>query len=105
MNFDEYQKASMRSFRPKTKLDPFDEKALLGAIGLAGEAGECLEPIKKMFFHQRLQKEGVKETLREELGDVLWYVACVADAFGLRLDDIANYNVEKLLARYPERKE
>ena len=41
-------------------------------------------------------------TANKELGDVLWYVAVTADAYGLDLDDIAEANIAKLKARYPE---
>ena len=103
-NFDEYQKLSMRSFQPNPHLDVQQSKAILGAIGLAGEVGECTEPVKKWFFHGKRTAEDVKSELYEELGDVLWYAAFLADAFGLSLSDIAKNNVEKLLARYPDRK-
>lgn len=78
---------------------------MLGAIGLAGEVGECTEPVKKWFFHGNWTTEQVQTKLREEIGDVLWYAACLADAFDLNLETIANLNIEKLLARYPERKD
>ncbi len=103
MDFDEYQKLSMRSFKVQPGLDVQQSKAMLGAIGLAGEVGECTEPVKKWFFHRSRTAGQVRDELREELGDVLWYAACLADAFGLSLGEIAMLNVEKLLKRYPER--
>ncbi len=71
----------------------------MAALGLTGEAGECSELIKKHVFHDRLLD---REDLRSELGDVLWYLAMLADACGLRLSDIAASNVDKLRDRYPE---
>ncbi|MDQ5828208.1 MAG: nucleoside triphosphate pyrophosphohydrolase family protein, partial [Chloroflexota bacterium] len=68
------------------------------ALGLAGEAGECSEAIKKHVFHGHPLD---RDAMRDELGDVLWYLAMLADACGLRLDDIAAHNVGKLRARYP----
>jgi NTP pyrophosphatase (non-canonical NTP hydrolase) len=68
-------------------------------MGLAGEAGETVDYLKKVLFHN---KEFSKETLVGELGDVLWYVATLAGAVGLNLDDVATYNVLKLKARYPD---
>ncbi len=41
------------------------------------------------------------QKLREELGDVLWYIACLASAFDLSMQEIAQANVEKLEKRYP----
>lgn len=43
----------------------------------------------------------MKHMLKKELGDVLWFVAEVATAFGWNLDEIAKMNIEKLEARYP----
>jgi NTP pyrophosphatase (non-canonical NTP hydrolase) len=42
------------------------------------------------------------QALKDELGDVLWYLAEAATAAGLNLDEIAQENVDKLFKRYPE---
>ena len=103
-DFRDYQYEAMRSFRPDTKgLTEQEAKAMLGSIGLAGEVGECTEPVKKWFFHKKKKEAEVKAALREEIGDVLWYAACLADAFGLDLQEIAKHNIAKLKARYPDR--
>lgn len=69
------------------------------ALGLAGEAGETVDYLKKVLFHG----EPMDSTkLTDELGDVLWYVAALASAAGLSLEDIAAYNSLKLLQRYPD---
>lgn len=72
---------------------------LKNALGLAGEAGETVEMIKKIVFHGR---ELEPEKLKKELGDVLWYVSQLARAAGISLEDIGVTNVEKLMQRYPE---
>ena len=69
------------------------------ALGLAGEAGEVVDDIKKRIFHGR---EVPMEHTAEELGDVLWYVANIATQCGFSLEDIIQQNVTKLMARYPE---
>jgi NTP pyrophosphatase (non-canonical NTP hydrolase) len=43
-----------------------------------------------------------REKLRNELGDVLWYVATMASDLGIPLSDVASANVDKLRKRYPE---
>ena len=56
--------------------------------------------IKKVFR----DKDGeinaeTREALKAELGDVLWYMAQVATELDLTLDEIAEYNIEKLYSR------
>lgn len=68
------------------------------ALGLAGEAGECGNKIKKMM-RDNLTKEELRETLRGELGDVMWYVASLAYEFDLELSDIFAFNLNKLYDR------
>lgn len=70
-----------------------------GALGLAGEAGEAADLIKKHLFHDHPLD---RDKLRDELGDVLWYVATLARTLELDLSEVAERNVEKLRARYPE---
>jgi MazG nucleotide pyrophosphohydrolase domain. len=69
-------------------------------LGLAGEAGEVAEHAKKMLRDDdgRLSDER-RAKLRAELGDVLWYVAAIADELGENLDAIASENLSKLARR------
>lgn len=70
------------------------------ALGLAGEAGEVADIIKKSQYRNgRLDRKRI----REELGDVLWYLTAIADEMGVSLEDLAIANVEKLEKRHPER--
>lgn len=69
------------------------------ALGLNGEAGEVAEIIKKNECHG---KPINREHLREELGDVLWYLTVLAEVNGLTLAEIAVENIHKLKARYPQ---
>lgn len=71
---------------------------LNGVLGLSGESGECADIVKKHLFQGH---EMNKDKLKDELGDVLWYVALTAKGLGLTLEDIAQYNIEKLSKRYP----
>ena len=69
-------------------------------LGLCGEAGEVAEKVKKVLRDRqgRFGPEAV-EAIGLELGDVLWYVAQLATELGLRLDDVATANLEKLSSR------
>ncbi|HET7131481.1 MAG TPA: nucleoside triphosphate pyrophosphohydrolase family protein [Gammaproteobacteria bacterium] len=115
MTLDEYQQLAERTSRfPGTKIAErgdargtirspsgitnAGERLLEAAIGATGEAGEVLERVKKAVFHHH---DVDRDKLREELGDVLWYVAEAASVLGLSLDDVAQTNVAKLQARYP----
>lgn len=69
------------------------------ALGLAGESGEFIDVIKKELGHGH-PADIAKVCL--ELGDILWYIANMADAYGLSLSEIASINIAKLKARYPD---
>ena len=109
----EYQKLAMRTNDGKSterlKLDKewytdYDTSidlggALNGCLGLAGEAGETLDMVKKWVFHEKAIDF---EHLKKEIGDVMWYVAMLCESFGFDLDEILQMNIDKLRARYPE---
>lgn len=69
------------------------------AAGIASEAGEIGEHVKHVRFHGKTLD---KDHLVKECGDLLWYLAEMATGLGTTLDEIAERNVEKLRARYPE---
>lgn len=96
MDFKEYQKLAMRT---KNKQLIKDQQLLNAALGLNGEAGELADEIKKIFFHGH---ELNKDKLIKEAGDILWYIALLADAIGVDMETIAEKNIEKLKKRYPE---
>jgi NTP pyrophosphatase (non-canonical NTP hydrolase) len=96
MNLDEYQRLALRTAGHREGA----EKVLTyTALGLTGESGEVAEMIKKAFYHGHPLD---RQALSKELGDVLWYLAVMADGLGLSLGQIAAENIEKLRARYPE---
>lgn len=66
------------------------------SLGLAGEAGEIAEKIKKSI---RDGKEIDRDDLTKELGDVLWYVAALASEHGIVLENVVDTNVAKLSSR------
>lgn len=98
MDFDLYQKQSARTLASQPKYMTREERLVL-ALGLAGEAGETIDYVKKIEGHGHPL---VANALSSELGDVLWYVAALASAYGLNLGDVAAMNVAKLRARYPD---
>jgi NTP pyrophosphatase (non-canonical NTP hydrolase) len=82
-----------------TLVDTEEKKKFLVAMGLAGEGGEVCDYLKKVLLHG---KPLDRETLVEELGDVLWYIQLGCNVFGLTVDEIIEYNIEKLTSRYPQ---
>ncbi len=96
MNFDEYQ-AKARS----TAVYPdIDNNLTYPVLGLAGEAGEVSNKVKKIYRDRGGVVSGVDRlVLCGELGDVLWYVAAVASELNLPLGLVANENLEKLAKR------
>lgn len=70
-------------------------RLLYPALGLAGEAGEVANKIKKMLRDNKFDRDGVAA----ELGDVLWYVAALARDLNVDLQDLAMGNLEKLYSR------
>ena len=88
MDLDSYQK-----FAISTRLRPFSSLYL--AVGLSGEVGEVCNEVKKEV---RDGKE-VRQSISDELGDVLWYVSCLADSYDLKLSEIASKSVDKLTKR------
>lgn len=95
MNFNRYQELAERT---AGRMDT--EKRLANfSMGVAGEAGEVCDYLKKVLFHGH---EMDKDILAKELGDVLWYVATLANTVDISLEDIAIKNIEKLQKRYPQ---
>jgi NTP pyrophosphatase (non-canonical NTP hydrolase) len=73
---------------------------LVPLLGLAGEVGSLLTEYKKHLRDGHAHRL-FREQVREDLGDLLWYVADVATKFGLDLDDVATANLAKTQDRWP----
>jgi len=96
MNFNDYQKAAIRTGRP---IDAPNELFHLG-LGLVGEAGEIAEKLKKLVRDLDSDESKLdKADLIKELGDVLWYIAALANYLGIALDEVAVKNIAKLADR------
>ena len=70
-------------------------------LGLAGEAGEVANIVKKIQRdHGGVLNDEIRAKLKDELGDVLWYISACADELDMTLEEIAEFNVQKLAARH-----
>ena len=96
MDFAEYQIKS----RKTAKYPSIGHGIIYPTLGLANEAGEVAGKVKKIFRDKDgLIGEAEREALKSELGDVLWYLAQVCTEVDLSLDEVAEYNIEKLYSR------
>jgi NTP pyrophosphatase (non-canonical NTP hydrolase) len=95
MTFNDYQAAALKTADLKRKNELFHL-----VLGLVGESGEIAEKFKKLVRDKNSDESQIdREDMKKELGDVLWYVALLAEYLGLKLEDIAEYNVKKLSDR------
>ena len=92
MNFDEYQtQARMTKKQPRAE----GTGALVSFLGLAGETGELLNEYKK-YLRDGSAHERFEHRLREEMGDLLWYLADAASEFNIGLSEVASANLAKV---------
>lgn len=96
----------------QTAVYPKEIGILYCTLGLCGEAGEVSEKIKKIYRDnpEMLVKlkntlliseevEEVRNSLKKEIGDVIWYCTALASEFDISLEDVMATNYTKLLAR------
>jgi len=108
MDLDDYQTAALDT------LIYGNEEHL--TYGLAAEVGEVMSLMQKSARHDsRYWNDEVdrffgdytplfKEKIFSELGDVLWYLSCLANFHGFPMNAIARHNLEKLGKRKAEGK-
>jgi len=101
LEFDEYQQKARDTNRiPYSKENAGElTEDIIPLLGLAGEAGDLLTEYKKRL------RDGdsyvvFKDRVKEELGDIIWYVSNFADRFDLKLSEIVHYNLRKTSERF-----
>lgn len=101
MDFNEYQKKSRKTANYYDAGDNF----IYPTLGLAGEAGEVADKIKKIMRDDGgVVSDEKAVAIKKELGDVLWYIAQISTELGFKLDDVAQTNIDKLYKRMDEGK-
>lgn len=95
MDLNEYQKLAQRTSNARTRSDKIEN----GLLGLFGEGGECADIFKKYMFQGH---EFDREHMLKEAGDCMWYVAELVSGLGSTLEEVAQMNIDKLKARYPD---
>lgn len=95
MTLNEYQRCAL-----ETAVYPEEYNIVYPALGMAGEAGEVADKVKKVIRDNKANFTPSKcEEIAMEIGDVMWYCAVLADRIGYRLDTIARMNNRKLKSR------
>ena len=95
MNLNDYQERAAQ-----TAVYPADVGLAYTTLGLAGEAGELSNKVKKVYRDDAgILTTEARWKLADELGDVLWYVAAVASEIGIELQTVSELNLSKLAAR------
>lgn len=95
MTLNEYQELAARTINPTLTVQEQTEHAL---FGIASETGELLGLWQKAMQGHDIDDEHVLK----ECGDILWMLAELLTAKGYTLDDVAQMNIDKLKARYPD---
>ncbi|QWT29953.1 MazG-like nucleotide pyrophosphohydrolase [Streptomyces phage TunaTartare] len=100
ITFEKYQVATgSTAFYPGV-FDGGIEALSYTSLGLVGEAGEIANKVKKILRDSNGEVSSeVRKDLAKELGDVLWYLARLADEIGYPLEVIAEDNLNKLSSR------
>lgn len=93
--FKEYQALTIT-----TAIYPRDRALEYLGLGLASEAGEVAGKIKKVIRDSDgIVTELARNSLFQELGDVLWYVSELCNELEIDMETVANYNISKLKSR------
>lgn len=69
-------------------------------LGIGSESGELQNALKRFVAYNKAVD---KVNIKEELGDVLWYMARICSQFGWTFEEVMQLNIEKLEARFPEK--
>ncbi|HBD95843.1 MAG TPA: hypothetical protein DC057_16865 [Spirochaetia bacterium] len=69
-------------------------------MGMQTEIGELTDPFKKQLAYN---KPVDWTNVKEELGDLMWYIGNLCYILNFDLEEILEKNIEKLKARYPEK--
>jgi len=96
MDFSDYQRAANETNQYK---QGSPHSVIPPLFGLASEAGQILN-VYKNYLRDGLDVSSSKDFLKEELGDLIWYVTAVATAVGLDLQEIIETNLRRTHDRY-----
>lgn len=94
MDFNEYQKLAARTATFEGR-DPW-YPLMYVALGIAGESGELIEKLKKVMRNDNgVISDEKREAMKQEIGDVLWYLSQFARLIDIPFEDAAKANIDK----------
>lgn len=104
MTPNEYQLESMRTmpeiYPMFSNLNEQQIQIMHASLGISSEAGELSDAVKKhMIYSRPIDSENIKE----ECGDLLWYIALMLQYNGYTMEQAMQHNINKLRIRYPEK--
>ena len=99
MEFNDYQDKAKSTIQ-KYQTDKITN-IVIPYLGIIGEAGSVISELKKKL-RDGDSYTNFKNKLKEELGDVLWYISAIASQNNINLEDIAKENVTKIQDRFSE---
>lgn len=91
MTLNEYQRAAVQTAIYKDDFYP--------VASLMVESAELADLFVKPMLRGDEPKEDFHARVLSEAGDVLWNLACLLDDCGIDLEDVADYNIQKLAKR------
>lgn len=97
MEINEYQNKAARTC---VNLGDLLKDNVHMSLGMCTEASEIADVFKKQLAYK---KEPDMINVKEEIGDIMWYVVNMCNINGWDLRDILASNIKKLEARYPEK--
>lgn len=101
MTPEQYQDEACRTESIINNIEGYDKIRLIhGLLGLTSESGEIADTLKRwVYYHQPLDEENLKE----EIGDLLWYVALICNTLAMTIDECMEANIRKLRKRFPDK--
>ena len=101
-DFHTYQRESRKTW----SLIATDHAIVYPTLGMVNEAGEVAGKVKKIFRDKGgVIGEADRQALKQELGDVLWYLTQICTELDLTLEEVASANIEKLFSRLETRQD
>lgn len=103
MDFNEYQENAKKTIQSYGINSDIDE--IIPFLGIIGETGSVISELKKRLRDGKEGYNNYENQLKEELGDVLWYISTIASNNKLSLDEIAAFNIAKIKDRFDDNNE